>query len=274
MDYTGKQIGDIKILKRATGDLEKAQEFVKKGKKGGYSPRYECECLLCGKIFEISIAHIKSKVHKNCGCEKLQYNLKGKRFDKLTVIKKIGLNKHNEILWECVCDCGEKILKTSFALRTSNNNQCKKCANNQIALKNKKYELYSIRLRKIYTNMKSRCYNPNVKSYHLYGERGIKVCDEWLHSYITFQNWAVKNGYKEDLTIDRIDNNGNYEPNNCRWVDRRVQANNRKSNFYITFNNKTDTLANWCNKLNLVYHKVQHKLYKGISFEDIVTGKN
>lgn len=270
MDYTGKQIGNILILKRAEGDIENARNLRKINKKLGYDPKYECKCLLCNKIFTASIGSIKSRINKNCGCNKLHYDLLGKKFGKLKVIKKVGLNLHNEMLWECECECGERIIKTSYLLRNDKNPKCKKCANKQIGDKNRKYIIYSKRLHECYVNMKTRCYNQNSKSYYLYGMRGIKVCDEWKNNYSLFQDWALKNGYEENLTLDRINNNGNYCPENCRWVDRIIQANNRKSNLYLTFNGVTDTLANWCRTLKLNYKKVQDRLYKNMTLEQIV----
>ena len=101
------------------------------------------------------------------------------------------------------------------------------------------------RIYRIYINMKHRCYSKKAYSYVYYGARGISVCDEWLKSFEAFQDWALANGYADNLTIDRIDNDGNYCPENCRWADDVTQCNNRQFNFKITFNGKTETLRYW-----------------------------
>ena len=93
--------------------------------------------------------------------------------------------------------------------------------------------------------MKERCYCPNSTSYPRYGAKGISMCDEWRQDYTSFYNWSISNGYSDELTIDRIDGNGNYEPSNCRWASDITQANNRSSNVRITFNGETHTLAEW-----------------------------
>lgn len=100
------------------------------------------------------------------------------------------------------------------------------------------------------------------------------MCPEWESDYCAFQTWALENGYREDLTIDRIDNNGNYEPSNCRFVSRNEQANNRRTNIYLTYNGTTDTMANWCKKLNLPYYYVQYRVNKGKNLEDILNEFN
>ena len=128
------------------------------------------------------------------------------------------------------------------------------------------------RLNNIFRGMKYRCYNPNCKDYKRYGGRGITICDEWLNpehaknahnstiGFQTFKKWALENGYAENLTIDRIDVNKCYSPENCRWVSIKVQCNNRRNNLYITYKGKTQSLADWCRELNLNYDKVQSKI--------------
>lgn len=101
------------------------------------------------------------------------------------------------------------------------------------------------RLYRIWTNMKSRCTNPNIAAFKDYGGRGITVCAEWSDSFEAFRDWATANGYRDDLTLDRIDNDGNYEPENCRWEDRLVQGNNSRKNRLIEHNGETHTLAEW-----------------------------
>ena len=123
------------------------------------------------------------------------------------------------------------------------------------------------RLYKIYVHMCRRCYYKKYEFYHRYGGRGITVCDEWLNSYEKFKKWALANGYKEDApkgecTLDRIDVNGNYEPNNCRWVNNKSQANNRTNNRVITYRNETHTLAEWSEILGIKYETLAARLNK------------
>lgn len=125
------------------------------------------------------------------------------------------------------------------------------------------------RLNHCYSDMKKRCYNPNNKSYKDYGGRGITVCEEWLNTerckkgikgWYAFKEWALSNGYTDELTLDRIDVNKGYSPNNCRWVTRKVQNNNQRSNRLITYQDKTQNLKQWCEELNLNYGTVVSRL--------------
>lgn len=121
------------------------------------------------------------------------------------------------------------------------------------------------RLNRIFRGMKVRCYNPNHGDYKWYGLRGITVCDEWYtpHSqkgFNAFKKWALSHGYNDGLTIDRIDYNKGYSPENCRWVDMGVQNNNSSHNHLITYNNKTQSLSLWCKELNLPYHTIKRRI--------------
>lgn len=127
------------------------------------------------------------------------------------------------------------------------------------------------RLHIIYTNMKSRCYNPNNKNYSVYGGRGITVCKEWINKkrvgqgslgWYAFKEWALSNGYSDELTIDRIDVNKGYSPNNCRWVSMKVQLNNMSSNIYIIYNGRKQTLSQWCNELGLNYDATYKRIHR------------
>ena len=117
------------------------------------------------------------------------------------------------------------------------------------------------RLYRIWQGMKQRTTNPKEKAYVNYGARGIRVCDEWQSNYIAFRDWALANGYADDLTIDRIDVNGNYEPSNCRWITNREQCNNRRTNVLIEWNSKTLNIEQWAEETGLPYN-VLHDRYK------------
>lgn len=123
------------------------------------------------------------------------------------------------------------------------------------------------RLYKIYSNMKDRCYNKNNYAYKDYGLRGITICKEWLEDFNAFYEWAINNGYKDNLTIDRRDNNSGYSPNNCRWITRTEQCLNTRYNKVITYNNKTQTLKEWTDELRLPYSKIWERLHRGWDFE-------
>ena len=129
------------------------------------------------------------------------------------------------------------------------------------------------RLNNIYDNMKRRCYNPKSDVYKYYGGRGIKICDEWNNrekarlqngtcskGWLAFKKWALENGYQDNLTIDRIDPNGNYEPSNCRWVTMKVQSNNLRNNVRLTYKGRTQTIHEWCDELNLNYDCIRDRI--------------
>lgn len=133
-----------------------------------------------------------------------------------------------------------------------------------------KHGLAHTRIDNIYKTMISRCYNSNDTKFLRYGKRGIKVCDEWKSDRTAFYKWAFHNGYSEELSIDRIDNDGNYEPNNCRWVDAIAQANNKSSNKHILFNGRRLTIAEWSRELGINYQFLWAKLNKGFDLEQII----
>ena len=122
-------------------------------------------------------------------------------------------------------------------------------------------------------NIKQRCNNLNNPRYKDYGGRGITICDEWLNDFMAFYNWSVKNGYQDNLTIDRIDNNKGYSPLNCRWATINEQANNTRSNVYLTYDGKTQTMKEWVNELNVPYGTIKQRHRKGWTDKECLFGK-
>ena len=150
-------------------------------------------------------------------------SLTGVRSGKVIVIREnVCRNDKGRLMCDCQCDCGKRFLVPRYRFLTGGNKiySCG-CSDRRKTLNG----LYKHRLRKIYLSMKNRCYYKQDIGYKNYGGRGIKVCDEWLNSFDSFYNWAIQNGYEESLTIDRINNEDGYNPNNCRWVDIITQNN-------------------------------------------------
>lgn len=175
-------------------------------------------------------------------------DLTGQRFGKLTVIKRVENNKHGSSRWLCRCDCGNTVFVVGHQLKRGKPKSCgclkievlsqirdKYHPATKAKLSNTKHNKCYTRLYKVYCGMKGRCTYPSHKSYKNYGGRGIKVCKEWDESFENFYIWAMEHGYDENAphgqcTIDRIDVDGNYEPSNCRWVNLKTQAQNKRNN--------------------------------------------
>nr|DAU47960.1 MAG TPA: hypothetical protein [Caudoviricetes sp.] len=156
-------------------------------------------------------------------------DLTNKTFGKLTVLNTFE-RRNKYIYWLCRCECGKQKYIRSDHIRYKKIKSCG-CFEEEARRKgnNKSHNLSKTRLFKIFQGMKKRCYNERNNAYKNYGGRGISICPEWLNDFVSFYNWALSHGYADNLSIDRIDVDGNYEPSNCRWVDAKTQANNRRN---------------------------------------------
>lgn len=201
-------------------------------------------------------------------------NLKGQKFGRLTVLERDCLEPKGRVRWICECSCGNYATVASSDLIKNHTQSCG-CIHREM-MKNKQFKhgLGGTRLYGIWRGMKSRCYNKKRKCYDRYGGRGITVCDEWLNDFESFYNWSLANGYRDDLTIDRIDVNGNYEPSNCRWADIKTQANNTSKNHMITAFGQTMTMKEWARKTGINYYTLNTRLRSGLSPEEALVTKN
>jgi hypothetical protein len=192
----------------------------------------------------------------------------GQTFGKLTVTEVSGKSIRHETLYTCVCECGtEKTGVRKFNLTSGRIKSCG-CAPRTSSIGEGEYHS-NLHLR--YNTIKTRCYQPSHTSYRYYGGKGIKVCDEWRHDYPAFAKWARANGFKEGLQIDRIDNNGDYSPENCRWVSVKQQANNKTSNVFITWRDETMTATQWAEdaRTTVCYSTILRRAAKGETGDQI-----
>lgn len=205
-----------------------------------------------------------------------QKDLTGMRFGRLTVIDKASPAKgsHGENLsrWNCICDCGNKRIVRALVLLNGRTLSCGCLGKEHRRAAVLKHGLSKQRIYHIYLGMIDRCYDQNSENYFCYGGRGISVCDEWRgeNGATLFKEWAMKNGYAEDLSLDRIDVDGNYEPSNCRWVDNYVQQNNKRDNRYITINGVTKTMKEWSREVGIGYTTLKQRIYHGWNPVDAV----
>ena len=210
---------------------------------------------------------------------KVVLDMIGQRFGRLVVISKaekpVGSNRRRNY-WLCQCDCGKQKVVASDKLL---NGDTKSCGCLKIELAKKKLENYkdgrtthglsATRLYNIYNKMKNRCYKTDDPKYYRYGARGITVCEEWLASFRSFYDWAIANGYSDELTIDRIDNDGNYCPENCRWATSLEQQNNRSTNRLVSYEGEMVTIAEAARRANIPLNTLWWRTSQGWSNEKL-----
>lgn len=204
-------------------------------------------------------------------------SLIGQKYGKLTVLSRHECNdKFNKPLWVCKCECGNIAIVGGNRLKSGNTKSCGcliPITSREQGKRNAKHGMKGSRIYEIWHGIKARCYNPNNKDFKNYGARGITVCTQWENDFEAFYNWAAMHGYAEGLTIDRIDNDGNYEPSNCRWVSTREQNRNKRNIVWLEYNGATKTLSEWSRETGISVSVISNRLKRGWSIEDALTIK-
>lgn len=279
-DLTGKRFGELTVVCRGKDRY---------GKTGRRFITWDCVCD-CGEHITVDANNLRTGNTKSCGhgCKRTDIcanddkkpkcknsglkDITGQRFGKLVAIEPCGREKSGVVRWRCKCDCGNftEVSGTSLRAGTTKSCGCGVIEGLKIGWERPTHKQSRTRLYSIWCGMKSRT-SEKADARHKkdYYDRGIRICDEWEHSYEAFMDWALANGYSEGLTIDRIDNNGNYCPENCRWVTLAEQANNKRNNRNYTFNGKTQNIQQWARELNVSEDMLRGRLViLGWSVED------
>lgn len=245
------------------GKLTAVDHFYKIQSNGKRCSYYKCSCE-CGNTCYVKAISLTSGKTKSCGCLKHRpafVDISGKKFGYLTVLRYTKTVNYKPY-FEVICDCGCKKEVIGADLKSGRTISCG-CVGKSRRLKQVVTHGHSkTKLYKIWLGMNRRCFDPNNNVYKYYGQKGIKVCPEWSN-FIVFEKWAKSNGYEEGLSIERIDFNKDYCPENCKWIPRREQALNTSRNIFIELNGKKKCLKEWCDILDLPYGTIQSRIYKG-----------
>lgn len=212
-----------------------------------------CKCD-CGNEVYVSSINLVKGTTSSCGCIR-RNDLSGKRFGRLTVLRitdnHVTSGGRKQIQYLCKCDCGKEVTVKAEHLRNGNTKSCG-CFNADASReRSRTHGLSDTRLHRIWQGMKQRCYYKNGISYKNYGGRGISICDEWKEDFNTFYDWAINNGYADNLSIDRKDVDKGYSPDNCRWATNIEQASNKRNNHIVVSRGESRTITSWSNKLSI-----------------------
>ena len=207
------------------------------------------------------------------------HDLTGQTFDRLTVVERAGSNARGRATWLCHCECGNDVIVVGNALLRRNTKSCGCLVPDVSSANGKKRAVHGKtgeRLFSVWINMRARCRSPKHHAYKNYGARGITVCPEWDNDYEAFRSWAFANGYNEnaprgECSLDRIDNDGPYSPENCRWVSLLEQQANKSGVLLVTYKGVTKPASQWSIEAGFSRHLVGDRIKKGWSVEDAIT---
>lgn len=262
-DITGQKFGKLTVLKR---------EGYTNGKRK--SILWLCKCD-CGNEVKRTASHLKkSNNSSTCGkCNLIKdSDYIGKKFGYWTILYATKGNGRKKT-YICECKCGSKKAVALDTLKLGTSKSCGCFHKEQLSKKMTTHGQTGKRIMSIYYNIKSRCYNEKNNRFKDYGDRGIKMCDEWKNNSSLFVKWSMENGYADNMSIDRIDNDGDYCPNNCRWVLLKEQAQNKRNSILFTFYGVTKNLKEWCECIGESYQKMYGRYFRGYDVfrEDDIT---
>ena len=282
-DLTGQRFGYLTVL-----ECTERREERPCGKKAGYIWKCQCDC---GNVIEVEISRLTGGYIQSCGCKHYELvssknrksDLVGKKFGKLTVIKWLPTNerdpKYKNYPYLCLCECGNYIQAKANALTSGNKVSCG-CYHDEYSHSTKiihrTHNSSYTRLYHVWQAMKDRCTNPNSTSHKNYYDKGVRVCDEWF-DFEVFKEWALDNGYDENApqgkcTIERLDGNKGYSPDNCIWADAKVQRRNTSRTVFYEYNGEKHIITDWAKILNVRYNTLYYAVYeKGMTIEEFVT---
>lgn len=260
IDLVGKRFGKLTVL---------SKDKVRRTSGGQRIATWLCKCD-CGNTTVVDGQKLRKGHTTSCGCARREntcrkVDIVGEKFGRLTVVKFIPKPERADYRrqWLCRCECGNLVEVNGSKLRSGHTRSCGCLEREFIANVNKKYKYRDLRLYRIWKAIQQRCSDKNGREYHNYGGRGIRVCDEWTdesNGFERFYEWAMSNGYNKDLTIDRVDVNAGYSPDNCRWITNKKQQNNRRDNVNLTYNGETHTMQEWSELLNVPYTTLRYHI--------------
>ena len=239
-DLTGQKFGRLTVM-------------YDTGQKHLHCRVWHCKCE-CGKEVDVPTNSLTTGGTRSCGCL-FHKELAGRRFGRLVVLHKTDKRYESNVVWHCKCDCGNEVDVPSTRLLQGTTRSCGCLLSDTVKAIHTVWKSPEEKrlINGVFHSMKQRCYNPKDENYHRYGARGIYICDEWVNDPKQFVKWALENGYKldSDLSIDRIDNDGPYSPENCRWATVKEQSNNRSTNRMINIDGTSRTLSEWAALANI-----------------------
>lgn len=232
IDLTGQTFGKWKVEGYVETDIRR-------------KTIWSCRCD-CGTVRNVYGSNLRNGLSTSCGCNGLE-NLVGRTFGDLTVIEFVRVVGKEISEWRCQCACGNTCVRKRNSL-TSNDGRKHTCGCHKKNVASSRFTTHggsTSRIYRVWAGMLTRCFNPNEECYKYYGGRGITVCDEWREDFATFRDWAMKNGYADDLTIERVRVNESYRPDNCTWIPQAEQMSNTRVNLLITAFGETKPCSKW-----------------------------